>query len=614
MAKSIKANQEPIAYSLLLAWCLLPAVMSFYSILTALTGRFEPILEESGYVMDMYCMMAMVATYHFAFRVLGVITLLFALYAVFQSRVRAFSRTQMKQNPWLYLLLALLVWCVISSVVSDDFSHAFWGGQYHYTGLGSYFLFGGVFLCATMIRKEQHRKNILLLFCGVLAYISVLFFIQVYADTLIDISLTSDLGAVFIQNNFFGYVLCMGIVGFASLYLLDEKASAALKGAYLTGQAVLLYALLINRTFGAYLAAFVTMPLLYVCYFKSGRNFKPLVFLPALVFLGLSVADSFSLFPADVPMLSLIDEIKGFMRGVSDMATDDPNAVHAGSGRGILWKQTIERICQRPVFGFGPDGFYGENSIYSASGERHIPHNEFLQLAGYTGIPSLLLYLAALLSLTVHHWKNIRKLDSMVIAASCVTLTYLCSSCFGNPIFHTAPYFWLFLGLSTATSESVQPVLYFEGDGMIPQPSKKQLRYGGQIMSALLCVLATMILYAWSLGRSQEYINEYADMQAMRNAELTVQVGTFNGSGDYWYDAITYKLIPIDEPAPAPYGLGTKAFGESLNLFNQAFGTNYDYDERADYMDKVIKVHVEGTGENMEISVEWVKAETVVYK
>ena len=96
----------------------------------------------------------------------------------------------------------------------------------------------------------------------------------------------------------------------------------------------------------------------------------------------------------------------------------------------------------------------------------------------------------------------------------------------------------------------------------------------------------------------------------MRNAELTVisndYRGTLNGNGEYWYDASTFKLIPVNEPIPAPYGRGTKVYGEALENFNKSFATEYDYDEKADYTDKIIRVHVKGSGDDLNVSLEWV--------
>ena len=364
-----------------------------------------------------------------------------------------------------------------------------------------------------------------------------------------------------------------------------------------------LYALLLNTTFGSYLAALVALPVVFIFYARSGRKITVGSLIPAIVFLCISVLGCFPIFPVDAP---LIYKIRYFLGDVKDVGTMNSNAIHAGTGRGILWKQTIERTMQRPLFGFGPDGFYGENAIISHDTVTHdSPHNEFLQMAGYTGIPSLIFYLSALITIAVHHWKTIKRLNPMLIAASGVVITYLFSSFFGNPIFYTAPYLWLFLGIITDTKEN----------GMVFEEKKietkaRQLKYGGVLMTTLICVLCTGCLFMYSTWKSGEYIAEYADMMAMRNAELTVMTndkrGMLSEESDYWYDVSTYHLIPAVEPCPLPYGIGTKAVGEAINVFNSSYMVEYEYDEKQDYTDKVIRVHVDGTGEDLKVDMEWV--------
>ena len=69
-------------------------------------------------------------------------------------------------------------------------------------------------------------------------------------------------------------------------------------------------------------------------------------------------------------------------------------------------------------------------------------------MAGYLGIPGLLLYLGALISLAAARWKNLTELEPMVLAVSGVMIVYLMSACFGNPMFNTFPFFWMFYGLA----------------------------------------------------------------------------------------------------------------------------------------------------------------------
>lgn len=613
MYKGRHRNPERMAYGLLVSWCLLPVAISLFCALMMLTGRFTPIDRDGEWVMNWDCQIATITAFHMAFRVLGCVTLAFALYSVIRARKRAFSRVQLMDNPWMVMLLAILIWSVISALLSDDFSRAFWGGRYYYTGLESYFIFAGIFICATMIRGEVYRKRLVRLFCGVQTGLSILVILQVYANTFLDEMLAPERAAVFINSNFFGYLLCMAVIGFAALYLFDGKANKWIRGIYLVGFATVHFTLLLNNTFGSYLAAFFAVPVLYLFYFRSGRRFHPCVMLPAILFIAISLLDCFSL-----PLVKthLKDSILSLFSEIAEISHGTEEAINAGSGRAALWMQTMVRISQRPWFGFGPDGFYGANAILNyITSEPFIPHNEFLQMAGYTGVPSLLFYMTALVALAVHHWNRIKKLDPMVLAASCMTVTYLFSSFFGNPIFNTAPYFWLFLGLMTATNEETLPVIADEETGKDDGEDATSRRLTGQgVVIAIIGVLvAAVALYAYSLWNEGEYIREEADLQAMRNAVLTVKqaerFGTLEDDGEYWYDALEYKLIPSTEAMLEPYGLGTRYSGDGCERFYTKFGERYEYDERADYTDKIIKVIVKGSDKNPVVKLEWVTAQ-----
>ena len=552
----------------------------------------------------MNCLITQMLTYHFAVRVLGIGTLGFALFLLFRKRKGLFNHAMLYQNPWLYLLLALLIWTVVSTLLSDNFSKAFWGERYRFTGLGSYFIFAGVFVCAMMINNDGLSRRLIRIFCSVLAYLSILVIIQVHADTFLNVSLTPDLASVFGQHNHFAYLLCMGIIGFAALFLLDDTTGKLMKTAYLAGEAVLVYTIILNTTFGSYLAALLSLPVLYIFYFRSGREFKFSVLLPVATFLIISIIGYVGLIPAEEP---LAERVSLFASEVQDVSTGSDNAIHVGKGRGVLWQQTVQRALERPLFGYGPDGFYGENAIISHDGHTHdSPHNEFLQLAGYTGIPSLIFYLAALILLAIHHWNRLKELDSMVIVASAMVVTYLFSSFFGNPIFYTAPYFWMFLGLIAVT----KPVIEADSEPEETTKDQKQLKFGNPLMIILLCVLTTGVVFMYSVWKSGEYISEFADLQAMRNAEITVMAadkrGVLGERNDFWYDAMTYELIPVTEPIPTGYGTGSKAVGEAIDAFNSMYMTEYEYNEKVDYKDKIIKVHAEGTGDDLKVDLEWV--------
>lgn len=69
-------------------------------------------------------------------------------------------------------------------------------------------------------------------------------------------------------------------------------------------------------------------------------------------------------------------------------------------------------ILQRPIFGYGPEQLDEELSEIMWVDR---PGNEFIQHAVFLGIPGLLFYLAALITLFIRQWIHMRKLDNIIL-------------------------------------------------------------------------------------------------------------------------------------------------------------------------------------------------------
>ncbi len=87
--------------------------------------------------------------------------------------------------------------------------------------------------------------------------------------------------------------------------------------------------------------------------------------------------NSIGLFSADATVTS---DITKTVTDVQNVVAGTAEADAAGSGRGILWRQTLrilwrqtlQHIHERPLFGFGPEGFYGDYAL----DQNLTPHNE----------------------------------------------------------------------------------------------------------------------------------------------------------------------------------------------------------------------------------------------
>ena len=660
------ANSDRIALIILILWCALPVFMTVYHLITGAVGAFPTELPE-GMALGNIVYMQALDTYYTAFCVVGGITLFYAVLCVFLCVPRIFDKNSFKHNIWFYLLAALLVWAIISSFFSDDLGHAFTGGNYMHDGLLSYFFYAGVFLCASMIKKEKHRKIILYVFCGVLSWLCAISLLRECGIYFLEYCFPTRHSAVFNNSNHFGYVLCIGVAAATGMFLFggekkvkeDEnpiasstasgppspegKVSIAVgEGSPLPNSefriqnsesnrsaeqiSALSYSkralinkiislcfltlftvtLLINNTFGAFIGASFGIVAAYVFYFVRRGKVKWYVFLPVVIFITLTVLNSVQIIPSATPIVS---DVAKTAEDVQKIVTSDPGADSAGSSRWVLWKNTFERILQRPIFGFGPEGFVGENKLVPAGTTTH---NEYLQMAGYLGIPALLLYLAALVTLAVKQWKRLKRLDPLVAIAAGGTVAYLVSAFVGNPVFNTAPFFWMFLGLTTCGDEP--PILSLQDANVSERLFAKTEKKSAIKKIAPIAVLGVLVIVGVTIFYNYkiENANEKADLQSMYMAENMTKLNFIDkkpeGTEDYWFDCYGLSLIPTDEKMPAPYGLGERRKGNAVAAFVSETGKNYEYDEGCDYRNKIIRVTVTpDENGDISVSVEWVE-------
>ena len=586
MIRTFPQNYERRAFVLLLLWCLLPIVVCADYFISGALGRFPTAEQLAGVGMHVGNINYAVALrdYQTLFFILGAVTLLYALFCMVFFRKQIFSVQSLRQKPWFYLLALLLMWAVISSFTSDFYYHAFAGGFYVRDGLSSYFIYASVFFCAFLIHKEEYRRRLLRVFAAVICCLALLMVIQESVDNeFLDYCFPAQRSAVFNQFNHFGYMLCMATVCLAGLFLYDRKASKVMRFLYIAGVFFLLYSLTINDTFGAILATIIALPLILLLYIRSGRKLHARTLVLILLLVLLTGVVYFVLASGKGTLLGNFTQLKVDLVKIINQ-TDDAGS--AGTGRLKLWRETVQRITERPVFGFGPEGFFGKNAISDPSR----PHNEYLQIAGFLGIPALLIYLAALFTLAYRQWKHSRELPPMVLVAAGMAAAYLISAFVGNPVFNTAPYLWVFLGLSAGGEEDRESFL---------QPSESTS--GNAFLTALFTRLAVLVCLllcvgAW-LSLNSERNNELADLRAMDDANalankyIDSSILRDGSISYYWYDKRRNTLTPTFSEMPAPYGLGTGNTGGGAQAFADDKGYMFNnYDESIDYTDKLIVV------------------------
>ena len=436
---------EKCSFAIIEVLCLLPIIMSLYAFwfgfhVSKSVSGIEDSLASNGAINYV----SFINAYYYLFLVIGFFSLMISVCAIFRIWMKDKTGLFKALGYWSLLFFAVLIWAGVATLVSDNPIHAFRGGDYVHDGYLSYIIYASIYVCASIINHSRLKQIVIESFCCSLCWLSVLVLLQDLGITMLDYCFPTKHAAVFNNPNHFGYLLSMGMMCFAGLVLFERELDDVdifRSNIYKFGFGFLAYALLANGTFGAFISIVIVIPIgVFFRYCREdnqhgGRWFGSNVLL--LLFILVCIGESL------LPSSKLTENIVEIVGDIKHIISNSPEAEFAGSGRMILWKQTIEKIAERPILGYGPEGFYGANAIYA--GRR--PHNEYLQMAGYLGIPALGFYLMGLISLVRNRVKQIKMLSVCNVIVLLAVLAYLVSAFFGNTVFNTVLYLWMFLGM-----------------------------------------------------------------------------------------------------------------------------------------------------------------------
>lgn len=440
--KNKNATQYSVAFLLMMLFCSAP-------LFAGLVNREMILNEEIVYNAYKYNICFMYISNTIYALILVFVLGKFMVWTENRRLEDAFLRV-FKREPWLLFWVGLLVWSIISTLNALDIKGAFLGATELSSGYISYLFSLSLMVCAYWL--NEYERDVLIKYFVIVSDILVAFMLGFEYDIPFLQNFTAHVTglSVFTNQNHYGYYLTVAIMCMTGLYFSSleakkngEKSSRAWRITYLVSSMINMYALVLNDTLGAYFAIlFGTIFLMIVWRIRFGKlniwYWIPIIFLIILTILsyfelitskaGTTIGYSLVVFVAD--LLKLKHKSAGYELG--------------GSRRIKIWKETIARIMEHPILGYGPD------MMFDAEGNALIettPHNEFLECAFFLGIPGLVLYLGGLIKLFVDRCKGLKKLTSYQMVAAGAVFGYLVSSFFGVRKYHTSPYLYMFLGL-----------------------------------------------------------------------------------------------------------------------------------------------------------------------
>ncbi len=370
--------------------------------------------------------------------VLGAFSILLLLLKKTRTERKPSLKDTAKSNIPMVFFLLLILMMIVSTIINGFTSYAKFGDSYRQENLFSFILYFAIyFFCSSKITTEKFK--------AVLLYTFIIGSLPVGIFTLIDykvvpldaFNLCVGLSGVYHQFNHYAYYLLMVILVSSALFIKEKNT--ALKIVCAVSFILNNIVLIVNDTFGCYIACFFA--LIFNCIIISITEKKvnklSLVVFAAFILISLIMSIWFS---------SVITNIAGFFVDIDSVVENSESAGNAGTGRWTLWTHTTDYITEKPIFGFGIEGI----STRLWNDTMHIndrPHNEFLQYAVFFGIPAAVLYVCGVFSVFLSGLKNRFRLDAYAIAALVAAFAYLVSSVFGNTMYYTAPYLFILLGI-----------------------------------------------------------------------------------------------------------------------------------------------------------------------
>lgn len=340
--------------------------------------------------------------------------------------------------PW--ALLLMLLWSILSALLSGNLRQCFLGDEYRHEGIVTYCLYAVVFIGAIQV-SQKHMRWVAEVLCAVCAITGILVITGgriIPGLFFVDMELRA---AMFHNNNHYGYFLaicfpvCFGVI-------LDEQNPTIFQRILRWVE----YWLICNAiaycscrgSFLGIAAAMIGWDI-SVCILHK-QKWKKCLALNIVFILTILLLHTES---------TIMDRMSSLMMEVDAVQQEQTsNTIEGmGSGRGILWKYGIQFALEKPLFGYGPDNL---GHLYSAvqSGLADRPHNELIQFAASLGFPALICYITAIGSHAASFLRCFRRLSVFHLALFASVGSYIVSSMFGNTMYYTTPYYIMMLAFT----------------------------------------------------------------------------------------------------------------------------------------------------------------------
>lgn len=329
----------------------------------------------------------------------------------------------------LLILGLFLLWCVICILFSDERIIAIYGYLTYHDNLFVYLFYGGLLMLGILL--SMHKNFVVMasrVFLAVSALLSILALLNNdFTRRLCRSNLTATDGyeAVFYDSIHYSTYLVMALIVAMSLIVFSEDSQNKVIGCF--SYFLLTVTMVFNNCTSATISfVFVMFVLLMKCEIRKGIWISLVAFIIIYSIVAL-------LFNVEFSLSNLLNYEVTASKAIDLSAVDSNGNI----SKTIIdsWKSSFKKIMSNSVVGIGLQN----TLVYS--------YNIFLQIAVYTGIPGLMIFLSSLfsaMSKLVYNWKSI---DYKTLAAALVLIGYYLSGFFSITMFNIAPYAYLAFGV-----------------------------------------------------------------------------------------------------------------------------------------------------------------------
>ena len=349
-----------------------------------------------------------------------------------------------------YILIGILILIsIISSIFAKNTSNSFIGKNTCHDSFITFISYLGFFCCSTKLKDKNKLMVISKTFTITATILSIL------ALTKLDIIYKFFLipkdtyyfykGPFSFFNQFGAYLLYASII---SIFIFFYEKDSKKKILYFIINCILIFTLVLNDTFGAFLSFAGTLFLLIIYCIKYKKYILKVSIILLIFIISCLTAsrDGFNLVKRNFSLLS--DDFTA-VESVNDKnisKEEKQNKINSiGTNRGALWINGVKYIIKKPIFGYGYENIVYEYNKDKIEGAK--PHNRYLEIVQNTGIISLIIYVILVVLIIKKSIKNLKNISREKLASLFFIIAYLSNAVFAITFFNTNAYFYIALGI-----------------------------------------------------------------------------------------------------------------------------------------------------------------------